>query len=53
MICECISGTIESVTRNVESGLRMSNITYKQRNDKKKMTGEIQGKENVLQSSTL
>jgi hypothetical protein len=53
VICECMSGTIERAMRNVETGLRMSKITYKKRNGEKKMTGEIQGKANVPQRSNL
>ena len=46
-ICKCMSGTTERTRRKVETGLGVSEITYKSMNAKKKMTGEIQGKANV------
>jgi hypothetical protein len=47
-ICKCVSGKMKRSTRSVKTRLGMSNIMYKQRNDEKKMTREIQGKTNVL-----
>ena len=52
-IYECMSGTTERAMRNVETGLGMSKIMYKQRNGEKKITGNIQGKANVPQRSNL
>jgi hypothetical protein len=53
VICKCMSRTTERATMNVETGLGMSKIMYEQRNGKKKMTGEIQGKANVLHRLNL
>ena len=39
MICKCMSSTIERAMMNVETGLGVSEITYKRKNGKKKMTG--------------
>ena len=48
-ICKCMPETTGRATRNVETGLGMRTITYKQKQGDKTMMGEIQGKENVLQ----
>ena len=53
MICKCMSGTIERVMWNVETGLGLSEITYKRINGKNKMTGEIQSKANFPQHLNL
>ena len=48
-----MSKTIERAVENAETGLKMSKITYKQKNGKKKITEKIQGKANVPQRSNL
>ena len=48
-----MSGTIERATRNMKTGLGLSEITYKSINGEKMMPVEIQGKANVPQRSNL
>ena len=53
VIYECMSGTLERATRNVDTGLGMSSIAYEQRRGEENMTGEIKDKANVPRRSTL
>jgi hypothetical protein len=45
--------TIERATRSVETGLGMSDVTYKQNIGEKKITGKVQGKASVPQGLNL